>query len=79
MIDVAAAILPRQQLSVRSMKMMRAYMSNKHARGFDYTHQAWVVDGLYVDCGHPLTMDCGCYGRQHAGEATDASTATEGR
>jgi hypothetical protein len=36
---------------------------------FDYTHQAWVVDGRYVTCGHPPTMACGCYGRAHAGEA----------
>jgi len=36
--------------------------------GFDYTRQAWVVDGLYVRCGHPETMRCGCFGRQHAGE-----------
>jgi hypothetical protein len=36
--------------------------------GFDYTRQAWVVDGLYVACGHPETMRCGCFGRGHAGE-----------
>ena len=37
--------------------------------GFDYENQAWVVDGRYVSCGHPETMDCGCFGRIHAGEA----------
>ena len=21
--------------------------------GFDYTNQAWIKDGVYVDCGHP--------------------------
>ena len=29
--------------------------------GFDYENQAWVVDGRYVSCGHPETMDCGCF------------------
>ena len=36
--------------------------------GFDYTRQAWVVDGSYVRCGHPETMRCGCFGREHTGE-----------
>lgn len=36
---------------------------------YDYNRQAWVVDGLYVRCGHPEDMDCGCYGRAHEGEA----------
>lgn len=37
--------------------------------GYDYDHQAWVKDGLYVRCGHPESMDCGCFGREHAGES----------
>lgn len=37
--------------------------------GFDYENQAWVVDGLYVNCGHPETMDCNCFGRKHAGQS----------
>lgn len=46
--------------------------------GYDYEHQAWVVDGLYQDCGHPQPgtitvfmerfVGCDCYGREHAGE-----------
>lgn len=43
--------------------------------GYDYTRQAWVVEGLYVTCGHarpnPLTgktTPCNCFGRIHAGE-----------
>jgi hypothetical protein len=36
--------------------------------GYDYDHQAWVKDGKYVRCGHPESMDCGCFGREHAGE-----------
>ena len=35
---------------------------------YDYTHQAWVENGVYIRCGHPESMDCGCYGRAHAGE-----------
>ena len=36
--------------------------------GYDYTNQAWVIDGKYIRCGHPDSMDCGCYGREHEGE-----------
>lgn len=36
---------------------------------FDYERQAWIKDGKYVRCGHPESMDCGCYGRLHEGEA----------
>ena len=36
--------------------------------GFDYTRQAWVLDGKYVRCGHPESMVCGCYGRKYEGE-----------
>ena len=39
---------------------------------YDYTHGAWVVNGVYVDCGHPARMDrwCQehCYGRMHKGK-----------
>ena len=38
--------------------------------GYDYQNQAWVVAGKYVRCGHPEAMNCGCYGRLHAGEET---------
>jgi hypothetical protein len=36
--------------------------------GFDYEHQAWVVNGKYVRCGHPEAMNCGCFGKEHADE-----------
>lgn len=42
--------------------------------GFDYQRQAWVVNGIYVRCGHPDALACGCYGRDHAGESTEAVT-----
>jgi len=35
--------------------------------GYDYENQAWVVNGRYIRCGHPETMDCRCYGREHEG------------
>jgi len=35
---------------------------------YDYDNQAWIVDGKYQRCAHPETMDCGCYGKAHAGE-----------
>ena len=38
--------------------------------GYDYDNQAWVRAGVYVRCGHPETMNCGCFGRLHAGEHT---------
>jgi hypothetical protein len=34
---------------------------------YDYLNQAWVLDGVYMTCGH-LEPDCGCYGKLHAGE-----------
>ena len=47
--------------------------SNQYANGFlwsgfDYARQAWVKDGKYLRCGHPQTMNCGCYGKEHEGE-----------
>jgi len=36
---------------------------------FDYRNQAWfTADGVYVRCGHPSEMSCGCFGRKHEGE-----------
>ncbi|MGB6499419.1 MAG: hypothetical protein WBF09_20650 [Candidatus Acidiferrum sp.] len=39
--------------------------------GYDYTRQAWVKDGVYLRCGHPESMQCGCYGREHAGQTSE--------
>jgi hypothetical protein len=39
--------------------------------GYDYENQAWVIDGLYVDCGHDHNKPCpggNCFGRVHNGE-----------
>jgi hypothetical protein len=45
-----------------------SYLNGLLWNGYDYTRQAWVTDGVYVRCGHPELMKCGCYGREHAGE-----------
>ena len=48
---------------------MRTFISkDKGSRSYDYKNQVWIKDGLYVRCGHPETMNCGCYGKDHAGE-----------
>lgn len=39
---------------------------------YDYKNQAWIRNGRYERCGHPESMDCGCYGRLHAGELAEA-------
>lgn len=44
------------------------YENNRLINGYDYDNQAWNVDGVYIRCGHPEGMDCGCYGRLHEGE-----------
>ena len=44
--------------------------------GFDYDRQAWVKDGKYIRCGHPESMDCGCFGREHEGEPVRVSIET---
>lgn len=46
------------------------YRDGRLWNGYDYTNQAWVLDGKYVRCGHPESMDCGCYSREHDGEET---------
>ena len=40
---------------------------------YDYTNQAWVVDGKYVRCGH--VTECACYGKLHEGEAVHLEAA----
>ena len=34
-----------------------------HVIQFDYDNQAWVIDGVYVDCGHTKEHRCNCFGR----------------
>lgn len=46
------------------------YRDGRLMDGFDYDRQAWVKNGRYIRCGHPETMHCGCYGREHEGEET---------
>lgn len=44
---------------------------------YDYQHQAWTVDGLYVRCGHTDAMRCACYGRRHEGETVTHAALSE--
>lgn len=44
------------------------YIDGRLYNGYDYQHQAWVLRGVYVECGHPESMDCNCYSRLHVGE-----------
>ncbi len=44
------------------------YQDGVLTNGFDYLNEAWVIDGRYVNCGHPESMDCGCYGRKYEGK-----------
>ncbi len=50
--------------------------TTKTATHYDYEHQAWVVDGRYIRCGHidtGLDTDCKCYGRLHEGARHECS------
>ena len=49
--------------------------SHPFCNGYDYENQAWILNGRYVRCGHPESMDCGCYGRAHEGETVKTERA----
>lgn len=53
------------------------YKDGKLVDGFDYDVQAWIKGGVILNCGHPQTMDCGCYGRAHAGKRLEDVKAAE--
>lgn len=46
------------------------YKGNRLINGYDYEKQAWVVNGKYIRCGHPDSINCRCYGKLHEGEET---------
>ena len=46
------------------------YQEGRLWNGYDYTNQAWVLEGRYVRCGHPEEMNCGCYGKEHKNDTT---------
>jgi len=54
------------------------YIQGRLINGYDYRNQAWVIDGKYERCGHPETMDCNCYGKDHEGEDTKRGDLTGG-
>ena len=41
---------------------------------YDYTHQAWVVNGRYESCAHHESMGCRCYGKRNAGKKAPPET-----
>jgi len=41
--------------------------------GFSYEWQCWIIGYRVQNCGHPETMRCGCYGREHQGELISAT------
>ena len=58
-----------------SRQSSNEYRNGLLFNGYDYTNQAWVMDGVYITCGHvmpnPMTgkpTPCKCYGKIHAGE-----------
>ncbi len=44
--------------------------------GYDYEKQVWVLNGTYQRCGHMDEMNCGCYGKVHAGERVERKHCT---
>ena len=43
-----------------TLATLEGHASRNHPRvesGYDYTNQAWIMDGVYVRCGHPLNYD----------------------
>ena len=59
---------------------MRTHYETKENRSkqcYDYEKQVWIRDGVYVNCGHPQSMNCGCYGRAHAGERAEITEACQ--
>ena len=42
------------------------FKNQKLFNGFDYENQAWVLNGVYVKCGH--LINCNCYGTKNAGK-----------
>ena len=43
-------------------------VNGKLVNGYDYINQAWVMDGIYQDCGHAENFICSCFGRKHKGQ-----------
>ena len=41
---------------------------------YDYTNQAWVLNGKYMACGHPKPCDS-CFGTLHEGQEVDEAAS----
>src|SRR5258708_653696 len=59
----------KEDNTIMSRTSSDVYVNGILIDGFDYLHQARVSSGFYLDCAHPKSMKCGCYGRIHADEA----------
>src|SRR5258706_14459495 len=58
----------KEDNTIMSRISFDVYVNGILIDGFDYQNQAWVVSGFYLDCAHPKSMNCDCYGRLHADE-----------
>ena len=53
---------------MKQTKLDMARVNGEPITQYDYDNQAWIVDGKYVACNHPMAMHCQCYGRINAGK-----------
>jgi hypothetical protein len=53
-------------IEIAALDAHRKKKAQQVTTGFDYKHQAWVKDGVYVACGHGYP--CTCYGTVHEGQ-----------
>jgi hypothetical protein len=63
-INLSNETFERQSITIRREK------KPVKANGYDYRHQAYVINGRYVACGHG--NPCDCYGTVHAGQPAAA-------
>jgi hypothetical protein len=63
------------QGNLRALEQHHSANHPKVELGFDYTNQAWIQDGVYLNCAHPLDHGCRCYGRLHEGEAPEVGAS----
>ena len=34
--------------------------------GYDYKNQCWIENYIVIRCGHPVNLNCKCFGRLNA-------------
>jgi hypothetical protein len=65
---------PRPHRTSTSTTRNRQKSSMNQSIKFDYENQAWIVNGRYVRCNHPPSMNCNCYGKLHHRELAERRT-----